>query len=45
MDECIESLGGEKIFKTLDANCGYWKVKMDEADRNTTTFTSHHGLY
>lgn len=45
MDECIDSLGGATIFSTVDCNNGYWQTKIPEADRNTTTFSSHHGLF
>lgn len=45
MDECIDSLRSAKIFSTLDANSGYWKIEIDPRDRDKTTFTSHHGLY
>ena len=45
MDECIDSLGDASVCTNLDANCGYWQIEIDEADRDKTTFTSHHGLY
>lgn len=45
MDECIDSLSDATIFTTLEASCGYWKIEIDEADRDKTTFKSHHGLY
>lgn len=44
MDECIDSLDDAKNFFTLEANCGYWKVKIFEHDENKTSFTSHNGL-
>ena len=28
MDECVDSLGDAKVFSTLDANLGDWKVLM-----------------
>lgn len=45
MDECIDSLGGATIFSTVDCNNGYWQTEIPEADRNKTTFSSHHGLF
>jgi Reverse transcriptase (RNA-dependent DNA polymerase) len=45
MDECIDSLGDAKIFKTLDCNSGYWQIPVRPEDREKTTFTSHEGLY
>lgn len=44
MDEVIDFLGDAEVFITLDANCGYLKVAIDEQDRDKTNFTSHHGL-
>ena len=45
MDECIDSLGDANVFTTLDANCGYWQIEIDEDDRDKTAFTSHWGLF
>lgn len=33
------------MLSTLDANCGYWKLEVEEIDRDNTAFTSHHRLY
>jgi hypothetical protein len=41
MDECIDSLGDETIFFTLDCNSGYWKIPVHPEDQDKTTFTSH----
>lgn len=32
-------------FTTLVAKCGYFQVDIDESDRDTLTFPSHHVLY
>jgi hypothetical protein len=45
MDECIDSLGDAKIFKTLDCNSGYSQIPVQPEDREKTTFASHEGLY
>jgi RNase H-like domain found in reverse transcriptase/Reverse transcriptase (RNA-dependent DNA polymerase) len=45
IDECIDSLGDEKIFTTLDFNSGYWQIPVSPEDREKITFTSHEGLY
>lgn len=41
MDKCIYSLGDATIITTLDANLGYWKVKIEEADFEKTKLSSH----
>lgn len=33
IDECIDSLGEETIFSTLDCNAGYWQVPIAPEDR------------
>lgn len=45
IDEYIDSLADSQMFSTLDANFGYWQVDIEEADRDKTSITSHHGLY
>ena len=45
MEDCIDSLGEATIFSTLDANSGYWQIRMAEQDKTKTAFTTHHGLY
>lgn len=45
MDKCIDFPGKAAIFSPLDANSGYCKIEIEEADRDETAFTSHHGLY
>lgn len=37
MEERIQSMGDAKVFRKLDINCGYWKVEIDEQDRDKTT--------
>lgn len=36
MDECIDSLGYETMFQTLDANSGYLQVEVADKDREKT---------
>jgi Reverse transcriptase (RNA-dependent DNA polymerase) len=45
VDDCLDSLGEARYFTTLDANCGYWQVDVNEDDREKTAFTCHQGLY
>lgn len=45
MDEWIDSLGEEKFFQKLEANAGYLQIEIDDAEKDKTKSTSHHGLY
>lgn len=45
MNECIDSLVKATVFSTLDANSGFWRIKIEDADREKTAFTLHHSLY
>ena len=45
MDDCLDSLGTANIFSTLDADSGYWQLKVAEEDRDKTSFTSHRGTF
>ena len=45
MDECIDSLGDARIFSTLDANSGYWRIPIAPKDQDKTSFTMHFGTY
>ena len=45
LEDCIDSLGNAKWFSTLDCNCGFWQIKLNEEDREKTAFTSHAGTF
>jgi Reverse transcriptase (RNA-dependent DNA polymerase) len=45
MDECIESLGDDSVFSTLDCNSGYCQIPVDPLDKEKTIYTSHEGFY
>ena len=45
MEDCIDSLGDETIFSTLDCNSGYWQVPVAPADRDKTSFTTFLGTF
>jgi RNase H-like domain found in reverse transcriptase/Reverse transcriptase (RNA-dependent DNA polymerase)/Integrase zinc binding domain len=45
MDKCLDSLGDAYVFSTLDANAGYWQVKVAAEDRDKTSFTCHVGTF
>jgi Reverse transcriptase (RNA-dependent DNA polymerase) len=43
--DCLYSLGEARYFTTLDANCGYWQIDVNETDSEKMAFTCHKGLY
>lgn len=44
MDECLDSLRKGPIFYTLRADCGFWRIEINDDDCDKTYFTSHHWL-
>ena len=44
-DETIATLGKSKYFSKLDANCGYWQLRLDEQSQKLTTFITPFGRY
>jgi hypothetical protein len=45
LDSCLESLGGNKIFSTLDLRAGYWQTELDPNDAEKTAFITRSGQY
>jgi len=45
IDDCIDSLRDAASFPTMDANSGYWQMKIREKDRPTTAFVAHNVTY
>ncbi|GMF43591.1 unnamed protein product [Phytophthora fragariaefolia] len=45
IDETLESLGGARLFTTLDLRSGYWQIRVAEEDRDKTAFMIKRGLY
>jgi hypothetical protein len=43
--ELLDSLGGAKVFSTLDLTSGYWQVPVHPEDRAKTAFVTHLGQY
>lgn len=37
--EFIDSVGHTQVFSTLGHNSGYWKIEMNKAHREETSFT------
>ena len=45
IEDCLDCLGGTKIFSTLDLQSGYWQVELKEEDRPKTAFSTRSGHY
>lgn len=41
MEEFIDSLGDAEVFNTLDYSSGYWKIPLEQGDKEETTFACH----
>ena len=45
VEDCIDTLAGNKWFSKLDANSAYWQVKLSDQDRKKTAFITKYGLF
>jgi hypothetical protein len=45
VDECLDTLAGNRYFTSLDLASGYWQVEVAEEDKFKTAFTTKWGLY
>lgn len=45
MIECLVALRENTVFFNFDANSGYWRTEMEEADQEKTDFIPRHGPY
>ncbi len=45
VEECMDTLAGNRWFSKLDANSAYWQVKIKESDQKKTAFVTKYGLY
>ena len=45
MDEGLDSLGDAAYFTTLNANCGYWQLDVQEPHRQKTALVCHRGVF
>ncbi len=44
-DDIVTRLAGSKVFSTLDANMGYFQMKLEEASTDLTAFNTPFGRY
>lgn len=45
LEDTIASLEGSKYFSKMDANSGFWQIRLDEESREYTTFITPFGRY
>lgn len=45
MEDCIDSLGEAKAFKSLEDYNSYWKVSIAPQNRHKASFVCHAGIY
>jgi len=45
IDTCLESLGGNRYYSTLDMRSAYWQVKVAEKDVEKTCFVTRKGVF
>ena len=44
-EEALAELGQSRVFSKLDANCGYWQLRLHPDSRELTTFITPFGRY
>lgn len=45
MNECIDSVVKRNVFSKLNANSGYWQIKIKVADKDKNAFTMQHSVH
>ena len=45
IDQCLQVLGGNKIFSSLDLQSGYHQIEVKQTDRHKLGFTTGRGLF
>lgn len=45
VEDCMDSLTGQRWFSKLDANSAYWQIRIAEGDQKKTAFSTKFGLY
>ena len=45
VDDALASLANAKYFSKMDANCGFWQIKLDPESTEYTTFITPFGRY
>ena len=45
IDDLLDQLDQAQFFTTLDLASGYWQIRVDDASREKTAFSTHRGLF
>lgn len=45
IDSCLEALGGNTFFSTMDLRAGYWQTVIRKQDRDKTAFITRKGQF
>ena len=45
IDDLLDQLDGRKVFSTLDAQSGYWQIRMHKSSQEKMAFATNAGLY
>ena len=45
ISDCLDSLGGARLFSTLDLQSRYWQTEVRKEDRPKTSVATRHGLW
>lgn len=45
LEDTLASIEGSKFFSKMDANSGFWQIRLEEASREYTTFITPFGRY
>ena len=45
IEDVLDKLQGKRFFSTCDAASGFWQIRLPEADKAKTAFTSERGLF
>ena len=45
LEQCLDTLGGNSLFSTIDFASGYFQVELDEDSKHITAFTTGESLF
>ena len=45
IEECLDTLGGNQFYSSLDMTSSYWTIPIEPSDRHKTAFITKYGLF